>query len=242
MCRNCQKGISYYEYLSYNKKMQPDKLIRSNRKTIALQIDETAQLVVRAPHHVSMRKISSFIQEKNDWIIKTQQKVIVKNKIAEQNIEFRDGKIALFLGKEYVIRLNGKINHIEFDGNYLEFPFKEIELGNELLIKWYKKKSKEVIVPRVKHYAEDLELDYNKISITSAKKRWGSCNSKGNINFSYRLVMAPKQVIDYVIVHELMHLKEMNHSKKFWNLVESVIPDYKQRKKWLKDNQHKIVL
>lgn len=222
--------------------MQIDKLIRSNRKTIALQIDENAQLIVRAPYNVSQRRINRFIEEKRRWIIKTKQKAIQKNKEVIKNQEFRDGRKVLLLGSEYKMRLNGKIDAIGIEANYLEFPFKHIVDAEEYLAGWYKKKAKEIIIPRVEQYAEALKLKYNKIGITSAKKRWGSCNTKGNINFAYRLVMAPPSIIDYVIVHELMHLKELNHSAKFWVLVETAIPDYKARRKWLKDNQHRFLI
>ena len=222
--------------------MQPNKLIRSNRKTIALQIDENAELIVRAPFHISERRINQFIEEKREWIDKTQKRIL-QNKIAiQQNSEFRDGKIVLFLGEEYEISLNGKIKTIQIRNGILEFPFGKIDSAEEFIVKWYKKKASEIISQRVKWFAEKLNLNFKKIGITSAKKRWGSCNSKGNINFSYRLVMAPPAIIDYVIVHELMHLKEMNHSPKFWRHVERIIPDYKKRRKWLKENHQRMTI
>lgn len=220
--------------------MQPHKIIRSSRKTIALQINENAELIVRAPFHVSQRRINQFIEEKKDWIAKTHKKALYRKKISEENSEIRDGKRALFLGKEYEIRLNGKIKSIEVDENVMQFPFSKIDNAEYYLAMWYKKKAKKIIIPRTEKYAEAIGVSFSKIAITSAKKRWGSCNSKGNINFSYRLVMTPPEVIDYVIVHELMHLKELNHSAKFWARVETVIPDYKQRRKWLKENQHRF--
>ena len=216
-------------------------LIRSNRKTIALQINENAELIVRAPRHVSQNRIHQFISEKEAWIIKTQQKMRARQDDIEQNSEFKDGKKVLFLGEEYEISLNGKIKHIKIHDNVMEFPFEKIERAEAFLTQWYKKKAREIIPPKVAHYAKYLGLSYNKIGISSAKKRWGSCNSKGSINFSYRLIMTPPSIIDYVIVHELMHLREMNHSPRFWAHVESVIPDYKKRRKWLKDNQYKFI-
>ena len=222
--------------------MRPDKLIRSNRKTIALQIDENARLIVRAPYLVSASRINKFIEEKSDWILKKRAQITKRNNETEQNREFRDGKKVLFLGRKYEISLNGKIDSIITQEDYLEFPFKHIDDAEEYLIKWYKKKAREIIIPHVAQHAKALGLKYNKISITSAQKRWGSCNSNGNINFTYRLVMAPPGIIDYVIVHELMHLKELNHSEKFWENVASVIPDYKKHRKWLRDNQYRFII
>ncbi len=222
--------------------MNPDKIIYSNRKTIALQINENAELIVRAPHYVSLKKINSFIDEKRDWLEKTINKAEQRKKALQSNKEFRDGKTVMFLGKEYQVQLNGKTKNIEFSEYTIQFPFGKIEYADEYLTKWYKKQAKEIITLRIKDYAKALGLSFSKIGITSAKKRWGSCNSKGNINFSYRLVMTPPVIIDYVIVHELMHLKEMNHSPRFWAKVGQVIPDYKLRRKWLKENNHLFII
>ena len=220
--------------------MQIDKLVRSNRKTILLQIDESAKLIVRAPYNVSKKIISKFVYEKSSWIDKKQN--LMKQYNEYNNIEYEDGKIFLFLGKEYQLRINGTIKLIMINEDYIEFPFKHVENAESYMIKWYKKRANEIIVPRVKKYAQELNLQYSKIGITSAQKRWGSCNKNGNINFSYRLIMAPIDVIDYVIIHELMHLKELNHSSQFWKLVELILPDHKIRRKWLKNNDYKMKL
>ncbi len=100
----------------------------------------------------------------------------------------------------------------------------------------YKIKAKNYIPERTKIIAEQFWIKFNSIKITSAKTRWGSCTSKRNLNFSYRLILCPQKAIDYVICHELAHLKEMNHSKNFWSEVERLMPDYKEHNKWLKDN------
>ena len=100
----------------------------------------------------------------------------------------------------------------------------------------YKKEAKQIIIPRVQEFAQKYGFTYNSIKITSAMTRWGSCTSKKNLNFTYRLALAPERVRDYVIVHELCHLRQMNHSKKFWSEVASIMPDYKDQEKWLKEN------
>ncbi|MCH2189035.1 M48 family metallopeptidase, partial [Candidatus Gracilibacteria bacterium] len=109
-------------------------------------------------------------------------------------------------------------------------------------IEAYKKEAKEILTRKAAHYAQKHHLAYNSIRITSAKTRWGSCSSKKNLNFSYRLMMTPEFVQDYVVVHELAHLLHMNHSKKFWSQVESMYPDYKQAEKWLKENSRDLPL
>lgn len=97
-----------------------------------------------------------------------------------------------------------------------------------------KLKTKEIIAQRIDVYSKLMNLKPERVSISSAKKRFGSCSSKGNLNFSFRLALYPVEAIDYVIVHELAHLKEMNHSKRFWKIVEKYLPDYKERQKLLR--------
>lgn len=104
----------------------------------------------------------------------------------------------------------------------------------------YRQAAKEYIPKRAAYYAGLLGVDYNTITIRDQKTRWGSCSSKGNLSFSWRLILAPPKVLDYVVVHELCHRLEMNHSPRFWALVESMIPDYKTHRKWLKENGEKL--
>lgn len=100
----------------------------------------------------------------------------------------------------------------------------------------YRNAAREYFPKRVSHYAHMLGVTYGKISIRDQKTRWGSCSSEGNLSFNWRLILAPPDVLDYVVIHELCHRKEMNHSKEFWALVESLMPHYKECRKWLKKN------
>lgn len=103
----------------------------------------------------------------------------------------------------------------------------------------YKKEARAYIVPKVQEYAAKFGFTYNNIRITSATTRWGSCSSKKNLNFSYRLILTPKEAVDYVIVHELCHLRQMNHSKKFWDEVAAIMPEYKKHEQFLKQQGYK---
>jgi len=111
---------------------------------------------------------------------------------------------------------------------------------NELDIKLFTTKAKRIIPVKVKKYADIIGVDYGRITIKMQKSRWGSCSSKGNLNFNCLLMNAPDEIIDYVVVHELCHRKEMNHSPRFWAHVEKVLPDYKERRKWLKDHGNEL--
>ena len=105
----------------------------------------------------------------------------------------------------------------------IEKPLEDEEIAK------YKKLAKEYIKEKADFFANKMGVTYKSVKVNSAKTRWGSCNKSGMINFSYRLILAPRELVDYVIVHELAHLKELNHSKKFWSIVEQEMPDYKAR-------------
>ena len=108
------------------------------------------------------------------------------------------------------------------------------------LEKRYRDAAKDYIPKRVNYYHQFTGGTFQKITIRDQKTRWGSCSSKGTLSFSFRLMMAPPRVLDYVVVHELCHLTHMNHSKDFWNMVASILPDYKEHRKWLKENGHTL--
>jgi predicted metal-dependent hydrolase len=126
--------------------------------------------------------------------------------------------------------------------NGFQISRKYIDTAKDILIAWYKAQACQKISERVDWHSSLSGLKYNKIKISGAQKRWGSCSAKGNLNFSWRLIMAPLRVIDYVVVHELAHLEENNHSKRFWNKIKIMMPDYKEHKEWLKENRHLLVI
>lgn len=106
---------------------------------------------------------------------------------------------------------------------------------------WYRAQARWHLTGRIDHFARQHGFVYNSLRINGARTRWGSCNAqRGSLNFTWRLVMAPPEIVDYVVVHELCHLKHPNHSPDFWAEVEGILPDYKQRRKWLKENGLKL--
>ena len=216
--------------------MTPSKIIRSKRKTLSLTINENAELVVRAPIRLSIEKIQDFINEKEKWI-RTKTKLIedqLKNAATNSN------KL-LYLGSLFPITIKqSESNEIIFTGE--EFIANSIDSESLSLAirKWYKTKFREIAVPRVAYFCSKHNLTINQIRIKCQKTMWGSCSSKNNINLNYLLVMAPMSVIDYVIVHELVHTIHRNHSANFWKSVESIMPDYKEQKQWLKLNGYRL--
>ncbi|MFT6002491.1 MAG: putative metal-dependent hydrolase [Flavobacteriales bacterium] len=148
---------------------------------------------------------------------------------------FMSGKSILYLGKNYNMDVvDEPVNGFRFDGKFL-IERSSLSKANELLVEWYKAEAKKTIVPKVEQYARQLGVEYNKILISDLKYSWGSCTLKGNLNFNWRLIKAPQFVINYVVIHELAHLIELNHSERFWNIVSVQMPNYLEAKEWLRE-------
>ncbi|MCR5799142.1 MAG: M48 family metallopeptidase [Lachnospiraceae bacterium] len=182
-----------------NKETIQYEVIRSSRKTVAIQIKPDGRVVVRAPKRVSMAYIKSFVNSKFDWIIKHREKMLSANE----------------------------------DNPYADLTEDELD--------WLVKEAKRVIPERVAMYAGLVGVTYGRITIRKQKSRWGSCSSKGNLNFNCLLMLTPLEVIDSIVVHELCHRLEMNHSRKFYEHVYRVYPDYDRWDRWLKENGRKLL-
>ncbi|RCK75112.1 MAG: putative metal-dependent hydrolase [Ignavibacteriae bacterium] len=218
-----------------------DKIIRSKRKTIALQLTDDVTLIVRAPFEVSEETINKVVTKHLKWIEKKKNEVLSRDpQFAEK--EFVNGEGFLYLGKSYKLYIvNEQDIPLKFNNGF--FLLRNYQpMARQLFINWYKERAYEKISERIKLYAQKRGFEFNKIRITDANIRWGSCSPKGNLNFSWRLIMAPLPVIDYVVVHELVHLEEKNHSKIFWNKVKMLLPNYENSREWLKNNGYLLRL
>jgi predicted metal-dependent hydrolase len=216
--------------------MNPNKIIRSKRKTLSLTINENAELIIRAPKRLSIEKIQDFINEKENWI--NRKKRLIENQI--KDVTSNHNKL-LYLGGLFPINVEQNApKELFFTGE--EFIANSIEPDSLSLSikKWYKNKFKEIALPRVAYFANKHNLTVNQVRIKNQKTMWGSCSSKNNINLNYLLLMAPMGVIDYVIVHELVHTIHRNHSTDFWDSVESIMPEFQEHKRWLKKNGYKL--
>jgi len=218
-----------------------DQIIRSNRKTIALQITEDGLLIVRAPLHLDEEKIRKVVIKHKKWIEEKKKEIERKDPKFSKK-EFVNGEGFLYLGKYYKLYIvKNQSQPLRFEnGFYLSES--ALSKAKEIFIEWYKKQAFEKISERVSFYASVGGFKYKKINITSAMKRWGSCSPDNSLNFSWRLIMAPLPVIDYVVVHELAHTLEKNHSKNFWSIVKMLMPNYKKQETWLKENGHLLRL
>lgn len=210
--------------------IQIDNLIRAKRRTIALIVERDGSLTVRAPKRAAMRDIEGFIREKTDWILRSREKL--QAIIPTPKKQYADGEHFLFLGQEYELRLvPPQRPALKFDGGFT-LSTSARERGEQMFTQWYKTQALTVFTERVSHYAALHGFEPKQVKVNSAKTRWGSCSANGTINFTWRLVMAPLEVIDYVVLHELAHLRVKNHSPRFWKLVESFCSDFKRHRKW----------
>lgn len=218
-----------------NTVMKPYKLIRSKRRTLALMIAADATLVVRAPAHTPLDTIEQFVGKNTDWIKRTLARLHKRPQVKQKG--FLSGEEFLFMGKSYPLEVqNDTLQPLHLRDGFI-LNAKERSRGRELFIEWYKKEAKGIITARVEGWARRFGLAYKSVNITCANRRWGSCAPNDHLNFSWRLVMAPIEVIDYVVVHELAHITHKNHSRRFWNRVNAMYPDYKDAKTWLRENE-----
>ena len=212
-----------------------EKIVRSRRRTIALIITPDAHLVVRAPLRAPVSMIDDVIREKSSWI----RKKIGEMKARPQAIihTYEEGEIFWFLGRPYPLHITDDAGAGIERTDRLCVPrtiSPDIRGGIQ---RWYVGEAAKEIHSRCMWFSMMTGYSPTSVRITNATGRWGSCNHKGGLNFSWRLIQAPLSIVDYVIVHELVHLRQPDHSPKFWAKVEALMPDYKRRREWLRENE-----
>ena len=176
-------------------------LVRSSRKTLAVQIRTDGTVIARAPLRMPKDRILCFLSEKASWIRMQQGKMQEREKMRQQ------ARIHLDAAQEKELR----------------------------------ERAKSVLAQRTAYFARQVGVTYGRITVRDQKTRWGSCSQTGNLNFNFRLILAPLEVLDYVVVHELCHRWQMNHSTQFWQEVAQVLPDYRKRKAWLTENGWRLM-
>ncbi|MBE8190300.1 MAG: M48 family metallopeptidase [Candidatus Thioglobus sp.] len=212
------------------------KLIRSKRKTLSLQIDKNAQLLVRAPLRLSVKKIEEFISEKQNWIGKKQE--FTKQKITPKS-NYQAGDLFLFLGENYPLKLVKIGNPLTLYDNFFQL---NTQYEPAQAFHWfYKKEFAKIALPRLEYYSQKYDLKFNKVRFKAQKTRWGSCSAKNNINLNYLLMMSPMSIIDTIIAHELAHIRHKNHGKNFYKLLQEMLPNYKKADYSLGQNQLRAV-
>lgn len=228
--------------------MQYTHKISKRARNLTIKISPQAEVIVVTPPRFSQRLLNKFIKEKEPWITKTVAKIKIRRQMlsSEENIlifgkeykktvlNCRDRKIGIYTwGDKLIINLlTNSLDDVK--NNQLN------RHGKTRLARFLKNTAEQYITPRTFKLAEKMDLKFKKITLRQQKTRWGSCSSRGGLNFNWRLVHLEPIIIDYVIIHELAHLEEMNHSVRFWNLVAKFDPQFKQHRKILKRYQYTI--
>ena len=213
--------------------IMPDYIERSNRKTLSLIVLKNGNVVVKAPINMKEEKINQFVEEKQAWI---RDKLFLVNKTNSKFDDVMHYRKFMLYGNRYTLLLDN-VKKIETNDKFQIVIPNKIEPDKILknLKVWYKKAAKQVLFDRLSYIESRIRLKSKAFRIGDSKGRWGSCNSKGTICLNFRVIMLPPALIDYVIIHELCHLVEMNHSKKFWKLVETFSPNVDKLKKAIKE-------
>ncbi len=229
------------------------QLTWGKRKSLSIMVGRDGAVHVKAPNGLPKYKIDQLVQRKAGWIEKKRAEVcLLEQKIPAHS--FQEGDHFLIFGEAY---------RLVFCNRQSKGPAEvRVDQENKLLVigtadttpphiqkeleGWYIRQAKQVFPARVSlYYSQVAQMagrmgkeigSVNRISIRNQKTRWGSCSSKGNLNFNWRLLMAPNEVLDYVVVHELCHFAYLDHSKLFWQMVEGVLPGFQEQKEWLKAN------
>ncbi|PIX27218.1 MAG: M48 family peptidase [Chloroflexi bacterium CG_4_8_14_3_um_filter_45_15] len=203
---------------------------------------ETGLMVV-IPKSYEIRQVPDLLEMKRGWILGKFVKYAEVQRLSA-NQELKSGDSIPYLGRNLKVvkeQNNGNANSVKLEQNKLLVSLKSASSRlNVTLERWYRMQAVKLIGKRASELSPLLGLTYNRLVIRGQRTRWGSCSHKGNLSFNWKLLMAPEPVIDYVIIHELAHLKEMNHTKRFWELVAEYCPRWREHKKWLKDHETEL--
>lgn len=210
-----------------------DKIIRTSGRTLSVRITRGGGLVVRAPRFLSEEKINEFLEKKRPWI-EAHLKAVSE---AEQKYAFSlfDGCKIPFLGRDTTVRfLSGRTKYDEANAVIFVSP----DEPEKRLISFFKQMAKRTLDDLCKRTSQTMKVVYQKLSVSSARTRWGSCSGKNALSFSFRVLFCPMPILEYVVIHELAHIRHKNHRKEFWDEVGRYCPDWKEKRKYLKTHAY----
>lgn len=213
-------------------------LIRSNRRTMAVEIKADGAVVVRAPRRILSALIADFVKRHADWIALKQAEIARRPRAEPKS--FIEGEDFLFLGQTCHLHfVDVGISKIDFDGR-IQLPRTKESQARELIEDWYRAQARKVITKNIERRVSEMGCRPSGLRITGARQRWGSCGIRGALNFNWRLVMAPPDIIDYIVVHEMAHLKFRGHGRDFWHFIGQFVPRHKEMQQWLRDNSARM--
>jgi len=221
--------------------MDIHQIIRSKRKSLSIEVKPDGRLIVRAPKAASDAQIKALVAAKADWIRKTRARLSQQYPNLQPKT-FTPGEKFWFLGEQYPLALTDRQRPLlHLDGSFL-LSRAAHDRAREVFIEWYREETRAITQRLIADYTKQYGFRVRQVRITSARTRWGSCSSKHTLNFTYRLCMAPLHIIEYVVIHELVHLRNHNHSKAFWNAVAELDPEYQTHRAWLRRNGPRLTL
>ncbi len=219
---------------------------KPNKKNISIIVEQEKGVRIIAPTQVDKEQIEEIISRKASWILRKQRE-IAEICPTSPSKEFLSGEKLPYLGRQYRLKVfrDAQIKEVEFQFHQGKFvakvpedftSLKQVNTLRELFLNWCLLHGKQKMKERLHFYSDRLGLKYRSFSCKERKTKWGSCSVNGDIVIHPNIIFAPLSIIDYLLVHELAHLKHFNHTKDFWNYVQLILPDYKNRKEWLRVN------
>lgn len=217
---------------------------RKRKKTLSLKITETGSIVIQAPCRTPEREIAVFIEKKRAWL-QEKLRLFGESPARHSPQDLKTGRHMLFLGVSYPLEvedLGSQTDLFSLQGQHFVLNSRVLMHGRALIRSWYETQARAYLPGRVEYFRASWGMEPRGIRITNATSRWGSCSPRNVLSFTWRLMMAPPPVIDYVIVHELAHIHEKNHAPPFWAIVSRMMPHYKTHRVWLRENGHRLSL
>ena len=211
----------------------------NRRKTATVKIEQGVVQVV-VPKTLSQQAIDDLIANKSNWI---RQKLILQQSVpVSKPKQFVSGESFTYLGRNYRLKvLPGQVEPVKLKHGYLHVTVPPDQKSDQQLIRqrlrdWYLHRSIDKLEQKTSIYAEQMGVQPTQIKVKEYKSRWGSCNTRGEISYNWKIIMTPHRIVDYVVIHELCHLIHHNHSPEYWHQVRSIVPDYQEKRDWLKTN------
>lgn len=222
-------------------------LIYKKRKSMGIYIDLYGRIEVRVPKDTTQDRVIQMVEEKWEWILLKVKEMKQKTAGYQEKV-YDHGETFLYLGKSYPIIIQQDVeiqqDHVIFEENQLLIMVRQHEddTVKQALKRFYYQQCKALVESRIRIYQSNFKIKPRSIRISDNKSTWGTCDSKFQLTFNWKLAMAPMEVIDYIVVHEMCHLVHLNHDRSFWRLVGKILPDYEERQNWLASSSWKMNL